>query len=120
MNFNLGDDIVGYIVDGVMDRPSIEYLRDEILKRLETHDTISVYLEDGGVRRFSLSSMVITTLFPHRHRRRIRRAAMVTDRSWIHFICWLNNFLVDTQIKNFKIRDRMKAIDWISEESNAQ
>ncbi|MDC8003089.1 STAS/SEC14 domain-containing protein [Aureisphaera galaxeae] len=116
LNFDLGDDVVGYIVDGVMDAASIEYLRDEILKRLERHETISVYLEDGGVKRFSLKSMVITTLFPHRHRGRIRKAAMVTDRSWIHFICWLNNFLVSTKIKNFKIKDRLKAMDWIAEE----
>lgn len=116
LNFNLGDDVVGYIVDGVMDTQAIEYLRDEILNRLEEHETISIYLEDGGVERFSLNSIVTTTLFPHKHRRRIRKTAMVTDRSWVHLISGLNNFFVDTEIRNFKIEDRMKAIDWISKQ----
>ena len=99
-----------------MDTPAIEYLRDEILKRLDEHETISIYLEDAGVEWFSLNSIVTTTLFPHKHRKRIRKVAMVTNRSWIHVIAGLNNFLIDAQVRNFKSKDRTKAMEWVTQD----
>lgn len=113
LNFRISNNAIGYIVDGVMDTKAIHYLRDEILKKLEDHEKISIYLEDAGVERFSLDSIIVTTIFPHKHRNRFDKVAMVTDRKWIHVLSSVNGLLVDATIKNFIIEDRMKAIDWI-------
>ncbi|NNM23588.1 MAG: STAS/SEC14 domain-containing protein [Flavobacteriaceae bacterium] len=115
LNFSFSNDAVGYIVDGVMDTPAIEYLRDELLKKFEEHKKISLYLEDSGIDRFNLNSVVTTTLFPHKHRNRFHRVAMVTDRKWIHLLARLNGIFLSAEVKNFTTENRLKAIAWIEE-----
>jgi porphobilinogen deaminase len=116
LNFSFPNDSIGYIVDGVMDTQAIHYLRGEILKKLEEHDKINIYLEDAGVERFSLNSIIITTLFPHKHRDCFKKVAMVTDRKWIHLITSINNIFISATVRNFTTEKRMDAIAWITED----
>ena len=116
LNFSFPNDSIGYIIDGVMDTAAIHYLRDEILKKLEEHDKINIYLEDAGVERFSLNSIVVSALFPHRHRDRFNKVAIVTDRKWIHFLTLVNNIFISATVRNFTTEKRMDAIGWITDD----
>ncbi|MEL6811291.1 MAG: STAS/SEC14 domain-containing protein [Bacteroidota bacterium] len=116
LNFSFSNDAIGYIVDGRMDSKAIRYLRDEILKKLEEHDKINLYLEDSGIESFSLNSVVTTTLFPHKHRGRFNKVAMVTDHKWIHLLVSLNSVFLDANIRNFTTDRRLEAIEWINQE----
>ena len=115
LNFSFANDAVGYIIEGPMDSKSINILKDEILKKFEEHEQITLYLEDAGIQGFSIDSVIIGTLFPHEHKDRFRKVAMVTDRKWIHILSSLNSFLLGANFKNFTTENRLDAIAWISE-----
>ena len=115
LNFSFSEETVGYIIDGVMDKAAIEELKNEILEKFKTHDTINLYLEDSGIERFSLNAILIATLFPVEHHHRFEKIALVTNRKWIHALGVIDTFLSGVTIKNFTTEDRMDAISWISE-----
>ena len=98
-----------------MDNKQINTLRNLILEKLETHDKVSLYLEDRNITKFTLSAAAIGALFPIEYANRIDRIALVTDRKWIHFLASIDNGLVKSQIKHFKRADRVSAVKWISE-----
>lgn len=116
LNFSFANDAVGYIIEGSMDSKAIRLLKDEILEMLEKHDQINLYLEDAGIDHFSIDSVIIATLFPHEHKQRFRKVAMVTDRKWIHMLASMNRFLLGENFKNFTTERRLEAIAWIAEE----
>lgn len=116
LNFSFANDAIGYIVEGSMDSKAIHTLKDEILKMFEEHDKINLYLEDAGIDHFSLDSVIIGTIFPHEHKHRFRKVAMVTDRKWIHMLSSMNRVLLGANFRNFTTEQRLEAISWIAEE----
>ncbi len=115
LNFSFANDAIGYIVEGPMDSKAILQLKEEILKKFEEHDQISLYLEDAGIDSFSIDSVIVATLFPHEHMGRFKKVAMVTNRKWIHMLTSVNTFLLGGNFKNFTTENRLEAIAWIAE-----
>lgn len=113
VNFIFSNDAIGYIVDGVMDKKAIQQIRSELLQKFEEYDTINLYLEDAGVERFTLSSVVTATLFPHEYFYKLNKVAVVTDRKWIHMLASINKVLLAANYRNFTTEERQEAIDWI-------
>ena len=115
LNFSFSNGAVGYIADGVIDNKAVYYLRNEILQKLKEHKKINLYLEDAGVAHFSLNSIVTTLFFPHKHRNRFKKVAIVTDRKWIYFLTGLNGVFISATVRNYSTKKRKEAIAWISE-----
>ncbi len=114
-DYSFADYILGYVIDGAMDHAQITKLRNLILEKLETHDRVSLYLEDRNITKFTLSAAAMGALFPIEYAHRIDRIALVTDRRWIHFLAVVDNSLVKSQIKHFTRENRVNAVKWISE-----
>lgn len=113
-DYSFADYILGYVIDGAMDNKQINKLRNLILEKLETHNRVSLYLEDKNITKFTFSAAAIGALFPIEYAHRIDRIALVTDRKWIHFLAALDNSIVKSQIKHFTREDRASAVKWIS------
>ena len=114
-DFSFADNTIGYVIEGTMDKAAILNLRSHILEKFETHDKISLYLEDGNIEHFSLSAAAIGALFPLEYARRFDKIALVTDRKWIHALAAIDNALIGAKLKYFPIKDRIDAITWIAE-----
>lgn len=115
-DYSFADYILGYVIDGTMDHAQITKLRNLILAKLETHDRVSLYLEDRNITKFTLSAAVIGALFPIEYAHRIDRIALVTNRKWIHFLAVIDNSFVKSEIRHFVRADRVNAVKWISEQ----
>lgn len=98
-----------------MDTKAINRLRAELLQKFEVNDTINLYLEDAGIERFSLNSVVIGTLFPHEYSHKLNKVAVVTNRKWIHMISSMSKVLLNANYRNFTTEERKEAIAWIEE-----
>ncbi len=118
LNFSFTNDAVGYIIDGDYDVEAIKLLEEELLKKFQKFDHVSLYLEDSGIESFSLSSIINTMIFPFKHRGKFRKVALVTDRKWIHMLASLNDVFMKAEVRNFRIEDRQQAIDWIEGEAS--
>lgn len=116
LNFNFSEETIGYIIDGIMDTKAINELKNLILEKFEVHEKINLYLEDSAIEYFSLNAVMIATLFPVEHYHRFHKIALVTDRRWIRALGILDTLLVNIDIQNFSINDRLDAIAWISRE----
>ncbi|MEL6811290.1 MAG: STAS/SEC14 domain-containing protein [Bacteroidota bacterium] len=114
-DFSFADDTIGYIIEGKMNKAVVMELKTLILEKMKEHDKINLYLEDAGIEDFSLDSVFIGTLFPHKHARRFNKVAMVTDRKWIHLLSAVNRKLLSGNFRNFVTERRMDAIAWITE-----
>lgn len=114
LNFSFSENAIGYIVEGKMDYKAITELKTAILKKFEEHDTISLYLEDNNIERFTLDAVFIASIFPMQHSNRLNKIAMVTNRKWIHAIANFNKVLIGKDMRNFTVDKRLDAISWIA------
>jgi hypothetical protein len=115
-NFSFADNTIGYMIEGAMDKEAILELRALILEKFETHDIINLYLEDQGIDRFTLYSVLMGIVFPLKHTKRFNKVAMVTDRSWIHILSSMNDFFLSAKVYNFRVDERIDAMNWITNE----
>jgi len=114
LDYTLADNTIACIFNGPMDTEAINTLRDQILKKLEIHEKINIYLEDQGIQYFTLYSVLQGIIFPLQHHKRFDKVAMVTDRGWIHLLSAINSSFIDASIKNFTSEERLEAMAWIT------
>jgi len=114
LNFSFSDNAIGYIVEGKMDYDAITELKSGILKKIEEHDTINLYLEDNNIERFTLDAVFIAGIFPMQHANSLNKIAIVTNRKWIHVIANFNKVIIKADMRNFTVDERLKAMSWIA------
>ncbi|EAQ48073.1 MULTISPECIES: STAS/SEC14 domain-containing protein [Leeuwenhoekiella] len=114
LDFSLSENSIGYIVEGTMDYKAVQELKGAILKKLEKHDSINLYLEDNNIDRFTLDAVFIAGIFPMQHKNQLNKIAMVTNRKWIHMIANFNKAVIGKDMRNFTTDRRTEAIAWIA------
>lgn len=115
LEYNLADNTLAFAFEGPMDAKTINELRSQIEAKLEVHERINIYLEDRSVHYFTLYSVFMGVVYPLQNHNRFAKVAMVTNRSWIHLLSGINNYLVSADIKNYKTEERIDAMSWIME-----
>ncbi|NND63412.1 MAG: STAS/SEC14 domain-containing protein [Flavobacteriaceae bacterium] len=113
-DFKFAQDTVGYIIEGVLDVPTVRDVKRQIVERIKKEGTIQLYVEDCGLERLTFFALCIACLIPIQHARRIHKIALVTDRKWIHRLCTVVSYVSGVEIKNFDSVGRMNAMDWIA------
>lgn len=100
---------------GVYDAQRIEALMSEIIEKMDRFGTISLYLEDQNVEKFTLGAIFKEVLFKIDNKERLKKIALVSDRKWIHTCATLENQFLPIVVKSFEVDNRVEAMDWIME-----
>ncbi|WP_114492038.1 STAS/SEC14 domain-containing protein [Candidatus Ulvibacter alkanivorans] len=114
-SFSFSEDTVGFMLTGTFDDKIVERLHQEILEKLQTHDKINLYIEYNGIDEFTLPSLLKELIFKLKHTDDFDKVALVADEKWIKLCASMENLFLSSNIKNFDVEDRLKAINWIAQ-----
>lgn len=113
--FELADHVLGIIVDQEVDRELIEVIHKEIDLRLEKFSRISFFMELAEGHKVSLSALQKDLFYKISHSRKFDKIAMVSDSDRVKLCMELKKVFMDAEVRDFPLKDRMNAIEWISQ-----
>jgi hypothetical protein len=113
-SFSFSEDTVGFLIEGNFDENLVDNLHQKILEKLNTYNTINLYLEDSNIESFSINAVMNNIMFKTEYNSKINKIALVSNRKWIHLCAKIENTFLQTNIKSFSSEDRINAITWIA------
>jgi hypothetical protein len=113
--FEFSENIVGILIKTDMDVTSIGEVHDVVLERLKDHEKISLYVEIEAGVHLSVPAFFKDLVFKYKNSKNFNRIAVVTDLTWFQNIMEIKDLLMDAEVKSFKIKNRLNAINWIAE-----
>lgn len=114
-SFSLSDSTIGFIIDGPYDENAIEKIQAEVNEKLETFEKLNLYMEDTVEADISLRAILKKLPFQLVAGNRFNKVAVVTDRKLLQIITMLRKIFFNAELRHFATRDRIDAIQWISQ-----
>jgi hypothetical protein len=113
--FELSNHVVGLIIDKDIEEGSFEEVHRIILERISEFGKINIFCEIAPKKNIPYKCFLEELKFKYENSKSIDKFAIVTDLTWLRAAMNINDLLVNTHIRPFKIKDRLEAIQWISE-----
>lgn len=113
--FEFSDNIVGIIVKNDIHSETLEEIHQRIEEQMDPHGKISLFFELEQGNHISFMSVLKDLKFKVEHMGRFRKIAIVTDVAWFNKVIVLKDIIMDCDVKIFESKDRMVAINWISQ-----
>lgn len=113
--FELSDNVVGLIIDENVESQGLEEIHKIILEKIDKFGKINIFCELSEGKNVAFQCVLDELKFKYDNSQNINKFAIVTNISWLRATMGMNDFIVHTDIRSFEIKDRMKAIQWISE-----
>ena len=113
--FTFAANTIGFMITKEYDKENAKEMRNAILEKIAVFDKINLYIEDDNIESVSLKIVAQEILFKLEISSSLKKIAIVTDRDWIHTLTSIENFISSAKIRNFKSKQRLEAIQWISQ-----
>lgn len=115
ISFELANHVVGIMVDEDVDKDYLDKIHKLIEEKLEENKTINLFCEIRPHNEVPVQFLFENIKFKFEHSNQINKLAMVTDLKWVRGIMDIDNFFVSTEVRSFELKDRLEAIQWISQ-----
>lgn len=113
--FELSNHVVGLIIDKDIEKGNLEDIHEIILERISEFGKINIFCEIAKGHDVAFLCLIDELKFKYENSSNINKFAIVTDLTWLRAAMNINHLIVHTDIRPFEIKDRMQAIQWISE-----
>lgn len=114
-SFELAGHVVGIMVDHHMDKECLNSIHEMIERKLMEHETINLFCEIMPDQKVPLKFAFEDLKFKWEHSKQIKKMSIVTDIAWIRSVMDFDNLFVSTEVRTFERKDRLSAIQWISQ-----
>lgn len=115
ISFELAGHVVGIMVNNDVSQEYLDEIHNLISEKLEDHKTVNLFCEIMPDNEVPLKFLLENIKFKYEHSKQINKLAMVTDLAWVRGIMQIDNFFVSTEVRCFELKERLEAIQWISE-----
>lgn len=115
ISFELADHVVGIMVDKDVTKEYLDSIHSIIEEKLNDNESINLFCEIMPDNKVPLKLLLENIKFKFDHSQQIGKLAMVTDLGWIRTFMDIDNFFVSTEVRSFELKDRLEAIQWISQ-----
>ncbi len=115
LSFELAGHVVGIMVDQDITEEYLNDVHKKVEQKLKEHDSINLFCEIMPNNKVPLKLLIENLKFKFDHSDQIRKLAFVTDLKWVRGIMKIDDFFVSTDVRSFELKDRIKAIQWISQ-----
>lgn len=106
-------DIVEFVIDGKVTRAEFDEAAAKFQASVEKHGKVRVLEDVRGFSGIDPSAVWEDIKFAWRHRRDIRRAAVVGDQSWVQAWARLAGPFAPCPVKYFDRSDMAAAWEWL-------
>ncbi|MDT0675482.1 STAS/SEC14 domain-containing protein [Autumnicola musiva] len=113
--FSFADHIVGVIIDSHLDKDTTESLQQKLLEKLKKHQRVNLFVEVQKESEISADAFIKNMQFNFKHIGEFHKIAIVSDINWLKGAMSLKDIVVEANIETFPHKDRLKALNWISE-----
>ncbi len=115
ISFELAEHVVGIMVDENVNQKYLDKIHKLIEEKLKENEKINLFCEIMPHNDVPVKLLFENIKFKFQHSNQINKMAMVTDLKWIRGIMDVDNFFVTTEVKSFELKNRLEAIQWISQ-----
>ena len=115
ISFELAEHVVGIMVDEDVNQEYLDKIHKLIEEKLKENEKINLFCEIMPHNEVPLKFLFENIKFKFEHSGQISKLAMVTNLKWVRGIMDVDNFFVSTEVKSFELKDRLEAIQWISQ-----
>jgi len=113
--FELSNHVVGLIIDKDIEKGNLEEMHEIILKKISEYGKVNIFCEISKGHDIAFLCLIDELKFKFKNSQYIDKFAVVTDLTWLRAAMNINDLFVHTDIHPYEIKDRMKAIQWVSE-----
>ena len=113
--FDLAGHVIGVILDKDMTKEAVQEIIDKIEEKLLIYDTINVFVEIEKDRKISIIGLLNGIKFKYQNSSKLDKFAVVTDSRWFKKAIHISDVFLDVDVRTFDIKDRLEAIQWISQ-----
>jgi hypothetical protein len=112
--FELSNHVVGLIINKDIEKGNLEGVHEIIMNKISEFGKINIFCEIAKGHDVAFNCLLEELKFKFENSQDIDKFAIVTDLTWLRAVMNINDLMVNTDIQSFEIKDRMKAIQWIS------
>lgn len=113
--FELSNHVVGLIIDEDIKKGNLEEVHEVILNKIAEFGKVNIFCEISKGHDLAFQCLIEELKFNFENSQNIDKFAIVTDLTWLRAAMNINDLMVNTTIQPFEIKDRMDAIQWVSE-----
>lgn len=113
--FRFADNVVGVLIKEDLNAEVMDHVHQLILERVNEHKKINLFVEIEAGLDVSLPALIKDLTFKYKNSKKFYRIAVVTNLNWFQNIMEIKDLVMDTEVKSFKLENRLKAINWIVE-----
>ncbi|TVZ27054.1 SpoIIAA-like protein [Gillisia sp. Hel_I_86] len=113
--FEFANHVVGLIIDKDIEEGNLEAVHETILEKIAEFGEINIFCEIAHGKHIAFKCLMDELKFKFENSKNIDKLAIVTDLSWLRAVMNINDLIVHTNIHPYEIKDRMDAIQWVSQ-----
>lgn len=113
--FELSDEVVGVIFKSQITDGELKKLRGILNDKIKKFGKVNVYIEDQFGDAISLKALIKDLIFEFTNTTKIMKIGLVTDAKWFRKTAEVKSFLTGTTVETFRMKNRLEAINWISQ-----
>ncbi|WP_010230342.1 SpoIIAA family protein [Gillisia marina] len=113
--FELANHVVGLIIDRDIEEGNLEDVHEIILDRISEFGKINIFCEITKEKHIAFKCLMEELKFKYENSQSIDKLAIVTDLTWLRAVMNVDDLIGHTKMRSFEIKNRIKAIQWISD-----
>ncbi len=114
-SFELAGHVIGLIINRELTEETVDEIIAECEKKTKSFENLNVFIELERGHDITLKALFKGLKYKYSNSHKFRKTAIVTDRKWFQSIVGVTDSFIDIEVRTFDIRDRLEAIQWISE-----
>ena len=114
-SFQFSENVIGILLEEKLDQPKLLQIKEIIRERLDQFPGVRLYLEDKNNCGVDLSALLKDLMDETLKPQPLQKLAVVTDRKMTTAGAALKDIIVDCQVQSFPRKDRLKALNWVTE-----
>ncbi len=113
--FELSNQVVGLIINRDIEKGNLETVHEIILNKINEFGKINIFCEIEKGHHIAFQCLLDELIFKFENSENINKFAIVTDLTWLRAVMNINDLMVNTSIHPYETKDRLEAIQWVSE-----
>ena len=114
-SFAFSENVLGYLLKTEIDQDKMEEVLSEVRERIKKVSPVCIYLEDESDEGISFKGFLKAMEFHFSHSKDLDKIAIVSDDPFSKMSMEVKDKLVPANVKSFKRKDRVEAMNWVME-----
>ena len=114
-SFEFSGNVIGIVLEKRLDQARLLKIKEKVRERLSQFPGVRLYLEDKNNCGVDLSALLKDLMDETLRPQPLEKLAVVTDKKIPTAGAALKDLIVDCQVQTFSRKERLEALNWVTE-----